>query len=773
MVCNRSIKRSGFKMRVVVVLAFMAAVAIVSLNAVEHDAHNHAKTNSPKPQVVPARPGTIKMAEKLAEAFRKTNPMNTRFLNREKALLLKSQLEKTSDLQTELAIRPALGRELLNSGESREALQEFEKYETLLNQSAQPLSKTDRELLLRLKALCFLRLGEQLNCLSNHNADSCVFPIRGKGIHLHPNGSQNAIKILEQTLEEFPQNQGARWLLNIGYMTLGQYPEKVPAKWLVPTKLFSSSVHIPRFQDVAPGLGLAVNRLSGGVITEDLDGDGDLDIASSSLGFSDPLLFYRNNGDGTFTDVTHLSGTQGLTGGLNMVHADYDNDGRIDILVLRGAWMAEEGRHPNSLLRNLGNGLFEDVTISAGLLSYYPTQTATWFDYNNDGWIDLFIGNESVSKSRHPSELFRNNGDGTFTECAVESGLKVEAVVKGVASGDYNNDGRPDLYVSILGKPNMLFRNEGPSSPGHSNSNSWKFTEVALAAGVRQPIHSFPTWFFDFDNDGWEDLWVSGYRIAEVDDVAADYLGLPNKAERPRLYRNQRDGTFKDVTREFGLYKVIHAMGSNFGDLDNDGYLDFYIGTGDPDMATLIPNRVFKNEGGTRFEEVTYSGGFGNLQKGHAVAFADFDHDGDHDIFVDMGGAYAGDIYPEILYENPGNENGWICFKLVGTKSNRSAIGAKIRVQTTSKGQSNMFYRTVNSGGSFGASSFRQTIGLGAKATVMKVEILWPGSSRWISYGALGLRQLHQIEEGNQTVTSTTLKVAKFKSDPAHRHEHH
>src|SRR5439155_24245360 len=176
------------------------------------------------------------------------------------------------------------------------------------------------------------------------------------------------------------------------------------------------------------------------------------------------------------------------------------NDGFSGGLVLRGGWMSDAGAFPCSLLRNNGDGTFTDVTEEAGLLRFHPTQTAVWFDFNNDGWLDLFIGNESSSEGKsHPCELFRNNGDGTFTECAAACGVAVVGMVKGVTSGDFNNDGRPDLYISRRGGYNILFRNDGPKDASAGLKSPWNFTDVTAAAGVREPENSFTTWFFDYD----------------------------------------------------------------------------------------------------------------------------------------------------------------------------------------------------------------------------------------------------------------------------------
>jgi hypothetical protein len=213
-------------------------------------------------------------------------------------------------------------------------------------------------------------------------------------------------------------------------------------------------------------------------------------------------------------------------------------------------------------------------------------------------------------------------------------------------------------------------------------------------------------------------------------DVAADYLGLPTSAERGRLYRNRGDGTFDDVTRTVGLYRVVPAMGLNFGDLDNDGWLDLYLGTGNPDFGTLIPKRMFRNADGRRFQDVTTAGNFGHLQKGHAIAFGDVDNDGDQDVFELMGGAFLADKAYSALYLNPGQRNHWLRLELQGVRSNRSAIGARIKVELKTANGIRHLYRTVGSGGSFGGSPLRAEIGLRDAAGIAAVEIFWPATGR-------------------------------------------
>jgi hypothetical protein len=295
----------------------------------------------------------------------------------------------------------------------------------------------------------------------------------------------------------------------------------------------------------------------------------------------------------------------------------------------------------------------------------------------------------------------------------------------------------------------VLFHNDGPRANGAANGG-WRFTNLARAAGVTEPSRSFGVAFFDYDNDGWVDLWVTGYSAqgSMAGAVAADYLGLPADAERGRLYHNERDGTFRDATREAGLYKVIPAMGLNFGDLDNDGYLDLYLATGNPELTTLIPNRMFRNQNGRRFQDVTTAGNFGHLQKGHAVAFGDVDNDGDQDIFSEMGGAFVTDTAYSALYENPGTTNGWVGIELSGTRCNRKGLGARIRVTVDAPDGPRSFYRVVGSGGSFGGNPMRQQIGVGEARRVSSVEVFWPATGETQRVTGLGLRRWYEIREG-------------------------
>ena len=604
----------------------------------------------------------------------------------------------------------------------------------------------------------YMRLGETQNCALQHNAESCILPLRGGGIHTLREGSTKATQYFTEILENSSTadlsgfNLPALWLLNIAHMTLDQYPDQVPEQYRIPSSTFESEVPFPHFPNIAMKLDLGTFNLAGGAIVEDFDGDGDLDIVTSSWDTSGPMHLFRNNADGTFSDRTQQAGLEGLLGGLNLLQADYDNDGNTDILVLRGAWAGMQGRDPNSLLRNRGDGTFEDVTFEAGLAEVsYPTQTADWADYDNDGDLDLFIGNESDNDLRSPWQLFQNQGDGTFRDVASEAGVKGHGFTKGVSWGDYDGDRFPDLYVSNFSELNRLYRNRGNGT----------FEDVTSQLGVAHPKSSFPVWFWDYNNDGALDLFVSSYG-GHIAHQAAHRLGLSPRFEKACLYEGDGQGGFREVAEQRGLGVPMQPMGSNFGDLDNDGYLDFYLGTGDPSYASVVPNLMFSNQGGQRFADVSVSGGFAHLQKGHGVVFADLDSDGDLDVFEQMGGAFPGDAFSDALYENPGMGNNWMAVQLVGQQSNRSAIGARIRVQIEENGLTRSIYRHINSGGSFGANPLRQTFGRGKAESAQLLEIFWPRTGKTQVLMNPPPAQVIQIVEGKEGYTKLPLKPSKF-----------
>jgi hypothetical protein len=330
--------------------------------------------------------------------------------------------------------------------------------------------------------------------------------------------------------------------------------------------------------------------------------------------------------------------------------------------------------------------------------------------------------------------------------------------------GDYDNDGYPDLYASNYLTENYLYH----------NNRDGTFDEVATDLHVEKPLRSFPCWFWDYDNDGNLDLFVASYAFGAGEWVRP-YLGLPRQMDSMRLYRNTGKGAFEDVTKDVGLDRAVAAMGANYGDLDNDGFLDFYLGTGTPSYAALMPNLMFRNHDGKSFVDVTTSTGTGELQKGHAVAFADIDNDGDEDVYANIGGAILGDKYNKILFENPGNGNSWISVKLVGVKSNRAAIGAKIKLTLGGGGQDGAVrYREVTSGGSFGSSPLEQHIGLGKATRVASLEVTWPASHTRQVFTNVAPNQFIEVKELDKTYAKRHRPAVALKlQDHPAGHVHH
>ena len=444
-------------------------------------------------------------------------------------------------------------------------------------------------------------------------------------------------------------------------MTLGEYPDKVDPRHLISIEPFlRSEFNIGKFRDIGHAVKVDRFNMAGGAVMEDFDDDGLLDLATTSFDATVPMAFYHNQGDGTFQDVTASAGLSEQLGGKNLVQTDFNNDGKLDLFISRGAWLRNPIRQ--SLLRNNGDGTFSDVTESSGFRDGLNSTNSSWADYDNDGWIDVYIICE-----QQPSRLYHNRGDGTFEEVATKLGVQGEpgSYCKGANWIDYDNDDFPDLFVDRLNSTPKLY---------HNNRNG-TFKDVTESMGIDGPMVGFSCWAWDYDNDGWLDLFATSFDHS-ASDVVNGLSGKPHKRASNRLWHNVHGQRFENKTREAGLDLVFAAMGCNFGDFDNDGWLDFYLGTGAPDLGIVVPNRMFKNVDGHRFAEITASSGTGHLQKGHGVSCADWDRDGDLDIYIELGGASPGDRYHDILFENPGQGNHWLSLKLKGVKTNRAALGA-------------------------------------------------------------------------------------------------
>ena len=702
------------------------------------------------------------MTSLLKELNTNGNPLDYYHWNKKLVTFYEKKIIE-SDVDESLQFWFKYCEQLLNAGNNQLCIDEIESvlsaqslnYDDFINDNLLPL--------IELLGLAYLRLGEVTNCQENHNEFSCILPLNDNAIHIHQNGSRKAIEIYSKIYETYP-NENYKWLLNLAYMTIGEYPEKVSKKHVLTYPNWDAEKKdFPKFNEIAINIGLSQDGLSGGVSLDDFNNDGLIDLFMTSYGMNDQCKLFINTGNG-FKDTTIEAGLEGIVSGLNCIHADYDNDGDIDLFILRGAWLGKAGNHPNSLLKNNGDGTFKDVTYESGLLSFHPTQTAAWADINQDGYLDLFIGNESLDGVSNACELYINQKNGEFIEESKKHNLSsITGFVKGVSFGDINNDLWPDLYISVMGEKNILFKNE-----------YGVFKDITNLSGVEKPIFSFPTWFWDVNNDGYEDLFVASYDSQNLKNVSADYVleleGKNINSTKSKLYINKGDETFFDASKDYNIDKSLYSMGSNFGDLDNDGFLDFYIGTGSPEFTSLVPNRMFKNNNGEKFEEVTSAGGFGHIQKGHGVGFADLDNDGDQDIYAVLGGAFEGDNYPNICFENPISVNNWIVLKLEGMSSNKSAIGTKLKIEFKN---GNTLFNSVNTGGSFGGNSLQAEIGLGKNKMIKQLTVYWPNSEPQI-FKSIESNKKYFIKEGGISMSELTYNRIHFNNlkKETHRHLH-
>ena len=750
------------------------ALAAVSLAACEADrpppdggvgaAATTASADAPA-----AEPSHRRMVDTLARLAREADPRRVYALNGARADELARAVNAAPDATQRTRLLYRLASEQLAAGRLDDAQRTLETVTSQLELTAQ--SKPFYDLL----AAVHLRRGEVANCRANHNAETCILPIRAGGQHADPSGSRAAIALLERILAAFPDDAQSRWLLNLAHQTLGTYPAGVPAALRVPGLGEAGAPSRPRpFVDVGMAAGAGVDALSGGVAVGDFTGDGLPDLFATSYGLTDDAALLVAQPEGGYARLPDGGDNlAGITGGLNVRAADYDDDGDLDVLVLRGGWFGEGGNLPNSLLRNDGRGRFTDVTYAVGLGEALPTQTAAWADFDLDGDLDLYVGTEASNAQPTPARLYLNEGAAGFRESARESGAAVVAMTKGVTAGDVNGDGLPDLYLSNLGQPNRLLINATP--PG----GPVRFRDGGDATAA--PLYSFPTWLFDFDQDGDLDLFASGYDARRLGDVAGEEArvrsGRPTESDRLYLYVNDGAGGFRDAAEALGLGRPAFTMGSNFGDPDGDGYPDVYLGTGAPDMRSVVPNLYFANEGGRGFRESGLREGVAHVQKGHGVGFADLDGDGDEDLYTVLGGAFEGDHFPNALFERRGAPaNAWVALRLEGVRANRSAIGARLTAfAKTADGTPLVRHQTVGAGGSFGGNDLEVLFGLGAAERVDSVVVHWPvrGGDRQVARDlALGRRYAWRQGESPRALDVAPRPLVAPGSEGAHAGGH-
>ena len=743
--------------------SFLSFLSCSGHSITEHQHQATSKLGSPDPE-------TLAMIDSVQKAQNGVDPMKVMvMMTKERAQLYLQKMQNTSGLER-INTQVMYGFELLKGGDTKNAIIQFEE----VLKTVEPLQIPGKEQTVlemkKLLALAYLRLGEQQNCILNHTSASCIIPIAKAGQHAQKEGSTEAMKLYEDVLTLSPDDLTSKYLLTIAAMTLGQYPDGVPKQMRIPDGFFGPKIDFPQFPDISNEMGFTNRGTAGGIALEDFDNDGDIDIMTTEWGFHDQIRLFDNNGHGGFEDVTDRTGLIGVTGGLNINATDYNNDGNIDILMLRGGWFRDQGKFPSSLLRNNGNGTFTDVTVQAGIYSLRPTQTAAWADFDLDGWIDLIVGHESIPEQgtafNFPTQLYHNQRDGTFKEVTTEAGINVNGFVKGCFAGDINNDGLPDITFSILQNNNRLFLNT-------SNETGLHFKDISATANIAEPIVSFPTWMFDFNNDGWLDIFVSAYSDGS-EDLPGKMLRAYGKTDdpfRPRIYRNNHDMTFTDVSSQMGVVEPAFTMGCNYGDLDNDGYPEFYLSTGEPNLKSIVPNKMYWNRNGKSFTDITYAGGFGNIQKGHAVGFADLDKDGDQDIYVVMGGSFEGDVYQDIFFENPmGNKNNWIVLQLEGVTANRAAIGARVDAELEENGQTRHVHEMVTTGASFGGNSLQLEMGMGQAKEIKSLTVTWPSKKAQKQvFQNIAINKAYHLKEGEQ-LENIPYNAVPFAKNAEHHH---
>ncbi len=617
---------------------------------------------------------------------------------------LKTELVKLSNDDTGIKLRLRLIDELMRDNQNIDAISEID------NILSSFTSNKFKYQLLHYKALAYFRKAERMCCVENFNSKSCILPVNEESFKKNID-IKKANVIWGKLLKEKPWDYQVKWMFNLTNHLLGKDVDRKIEK---PFGVNINKAHPIAMDNIANELGIDLGGLAGGVIVEDFDNNGLLDVFRTSWYFDHNCRLYLQIKPNEFVDSTSQFGLAGELGGLNCVQADYNNDGFIDILILRGGWLGNIGKISNSLLKNINGKSFVNVNVENNIITEAPTHSAVWADFDNNGFLDLFISNES-QENNYDNEFYLNYA-GRLKKVKLDNiGLSFHTFTKGISVTDIDNDGDVDIFISSFGNDNQLYENR------INEKGILHFENISNSAGVNEGKYSFSCMFFDYNNDGFDDLFVGGFGDSSVNEAVRAYTGLTPRTGSSIMYKNLGGGKFKDITKDMGLSGIVNVMGLNHGDINSDGFEDIYIGTGSPSFSNLIPNRLFLNSKGKSFEEMTIESQTGSLQKGHGIAFADFDNDNDLEMFVALGGWYTGDSFKDFLFKAKTDFSG-TKIKLQGSKSNRFGVGAKVELITKNNFK---VYKQLFNSSSFGNNPFTLFFGVD-NSDVEKINVFWP-----------------------------------------------